>query len=405
MKTLIFKNEQDFLNKSIDLPTSKSESNRALIIQALSKENILLQALSKAEDTQIMKNLLQSTSHILNVGAAGTVMRFLTAYCVVKADKTYILQGSERMHQRPIEELVAALNSLGAHIEYLENQGFPPLKIKPSQINKHKVSIRGDISSQYISALMLIAPLLEKGLEIQLNTPLTSALYCQMTQQMMQHFKAQVSINEHTICIAPMPYKAAAWRVESDWSAASYWFMFMALYNKNCKLYLKGLKADSLQPDSICTVIFQHFGVKSSFDEQGLILEKIDNFKLPNIFEYDCSNCPDIAQTIACTCAALGIECHLSGLKTLKIKETDRIVALANELAKFNIKTLATNNSLSILKGNMVATHLPIHTYKDHRMAMAFAPLVLKVKKLIIEDEMVVSKSYPNFWQELEALL
>lgn len=405
MKILTFKNEQDFLNKSIPLPSSKSESNRALIIQALCKEKINLSNLSEAEDTQIMQVLLQSQDNLLNVGAAGTVMRFLTAYCAIKGDKTYILKGTSRMHERPIGELVEALKSLGAKINYLEKQGFPPLEIIPSTINKNTVSIRGDISSQYISALMLIAPMLENGLDIYLNTPLTSALYCKMTAEMMQHFGAKVSISENHIAIAAEKYKGGAWRIESDWSAASYWFMAAAIYPKKCALYLEGLYENSLQPDSICTSIFANLGVKSTFDEHGLLLEKIENFQLPQIFVYDCSNCPDIAQTIACTCAALGIGASLSGLKTLKIKETDRIEALCRELAKFGIKTIATNDSLSILQGIFTKPTLPIETYKDHRMAMAFAPWVLKVGEISLVDENVVNKSYPNFWQAMDLLL
>ena len=405
MKILNFKTIVPSLKKDIPLPSSKSESNRALIIQALSQEKIILENLSIAEDTVIMQKALQSTSHLLDIGAAGTAMRFLTAYCAIKADKSYVLYGTERMHERPIGALVQALQSLGAQIEYKEKIGFPPLQINPAFLNAQYVSIRGDISSQYISALMLIAPLLSNGLEIRLTSALTSALYCQMTKEIMEHFGAKVHMQYDKIIIAPQNYKGGFFAIEGDWSAASYWFMIVALYPESCSLFLPNLKIKSLQPDSICTQLFEHFGVKSTFIKEGLILEKIPNFKLPESFEYDFSNCPDIAQTIACTCAALGINALLTGLKTLKIKETDRLIALCQELGKFGIDCIHTHETLYVKKGILKQPTQAIATYKDHRMAMAFAPMVLKTGYLEIEDESVVQKSYPNFWEALALVL
>jgi 3-phosphoshikimate 1-carboxyvinyltransferase len=389
------------IDAQICLPRSKSESNRALLLQKLA-QNIDVLQLSDADDSQIMQNLLtlSATSGELNVGAAGTVMRFMTAFCALQAGKTYRLFGTNRMHERPISPLVDALLSLGADIEYTEKIGFPPLLINGKMLRGGEVQIAGNMSSQYISALMMIAPCLADGLIIQLSTPLISASYAEMTAQMMRHFGAVVSISDNQISVASGGYDDGVWSVESDWSAASYWYAVLAFAPAPARIRLDGLKADSLQPDAACVDIFRQFGVVTTFDDLGATIQKLPDWTMPDYFQHDFSRCPDIAQTLAVVCAGLGIAAELRGLQTLRIKETDRIAALSAELQKLHSSTQAGADYLHIFAGKIEQTNDIICTYHDHRMAMAFAPLALVVGNISIQNPDVVGKSFPHFWRE-----
>ncbi|MBL4623889.1 MAG: 3-phosphoshikimate 1-carboxyvinyltransferase [Flavobacteriales bacterium] len=316
-----------------------------------------------------------------------------------------MLTGSDRMKQRPISILVNSLRELGASIDYAEKQGFPPIKIQEGSFSGNSIAIDGGVSSQYISSLMLIAPMLTNGLEINIVNDLVSRPYLEMTVQLMSHFGADVHFENSFININPRPYKIAQFSVESDWSAASYWYEVMALSDAG-EVELMGLKPTSLQGDSVVSAIFKNFGVETAYTSEGVILRKVDAEQL-NVFEYDFTLCPDLAQTVAVTCAGLGIEAKLTGLKTLKIKETDRIVALKTELGKFGISCSSSKDSLRIHSNNFefqIQNSKFVQTYEDHRMAMAFAPLALRCKGVEIENPGVVNKSYPGFWKDLESI-
>jgi 3-phosphoshikimate 1-carboxyvinyltransferase len=390
---------------TIDLPRSKSESNRALILQQLAK-GVDITGISTADDSQIMQACLAKTADEdgvfrYNVGAAGTAMRFLTAFCATQAGKNFVLSGTERMHLRPIAPLVDALRQLGAAVEYIGEAGFPPLRISGKKLSGGAVNINGSVSSQYISALMLIAPTLENGLRIALTSPLVSAPYCAMTAQMMRHFGAKVSISYKEISVENAPYEPQTWAVESDWSAASYWFSLAALSHYRCRIALHGLKEASLQPDAAIVALYKKVGVNTVFNREGIIIQKNTNFALPNYLQYSFEACPDIAQTFACTCAGLGLKANLRGLQTLPIKETNRIAALQTELKKNNVISTATENSLQLRAAKLLPSPHAIATYDDHRMAMAFAPLALCLPSLDIENPNIVAKSYPHFWEDM----
>jgi 3-phosphoshikimate 1-carboxyvinyltransferase len=404
---------------TVQLTGSKSECNRALIIEALSDGKVKVSNMSDAADAVTLAGILvagsevrgsgknhshepRATTHApeINIGPAGTAMRFLTAYFTLQ-DEEIILTGSARMKQRPIGILVDALRSIGASIEYEENEGFPPLRIKGGfEQSTNKVNIKGNVSSQYITALLLIAAKLPLGLELHIDGDLTSKPYVEMTLSMLQQAGIQHQWSDNIITIAHQEFKETVLPVEPDWSAASYWYAIAALADE-ADLFLPGLTQYSLQGDSVITEIMANFGITSQFKDGGVQLQK----EVKPIFRkiFDLKECPDLAQTIIVVCAALGHEATFTGLETLKIKETDRIKALQNELAKIGVKLIEKGQ---VYKLDTSEKHIPqkvfINTYEDHRMAMAFAPLALLIPEVKIEEAEVVEKSYPAFWRDLE---
>ncbi len=390
------------INGTMNLTASKSESNRVLIIQALCEQHFKINNLANADDTKILLELLSSNQYNLDVGAAGTTMRFLTAYLATKKDSEHIITGSKRMQERPIGILIDALNQLGAEITYTKNIGFPPIKIVGKKLTGDEISIDGSISSQYITALLLIAPTLEKGLKITIQGILTSKPYVEMTLKIMNYFNIKTNFENNLITIESQKYKAKNYTIEGDWSSASYLYQIVAFYD-NAELFINGLNQDSLQGDSKIRNIMSELGVKTEFKDQGIKLTKT-KIKTDHLI-YDFSDCPDIAQTIAVTCVGLGIKATLSGLKTLKIKETDRVKALINEISKLGINiSESQDNTLLIQAGKINKDIILIETYKDHRMAMAFAPLAMLNNNINIQEPEVVAKSYPDFWQDLAVL-
>ena len=386
----------------IKLTSSKSISNRVLIIQALCADGFEIENLAAAEDTQVLQRLLASNESILDVGLAGTTMRFLTAYLSLKEGVT-VLTGAKRMKERPIKVLVEALGQLGADISYEENIGYPPLKISGGKLDKDELTIGAGVSSQYISALLLIAPKLENGLKLTLAGDLISKPYIDMTIAIMQYFGAEVKWNKNTIEVKPGFYIAKDFIVEADWSAASYWYGIAALATE-ADITLYGLQRDSLQGDAAVVDIYKNFGVETIFIDGGIRLLKPSNFKCQTpAINYNFSNCPDIAQTVAVTCAALNIEAHFTGLITLRIKETDRIEALHIELTKLGFKLDVDGDKLNVKSHGVLCSNQAVKTYHDHRMAMAFAPLAL-LAEIAIEDKQVVEKSYPSFWEDLQVV-
>ncbi|NNC49848.1 MAG: 3-phosphoshikimate 1-carboxyvinyltransferase [Flaviramulus sp.] len=387
---------------SIKITGSKSESNRLLLLQALYNE-IQLNNVSNSDDSNLMTNALSSQSNIIDIHHAGTAMRFLTAYFSIQEGKEIVVTGSKRMKERPIKILVEALQELGAEISYVENEGYPPIKIKGKQLTKNKVSLKANVSSQYISALLLVASKLENGLELTLEGEITSVPYINMTLSLLDEIGVESSFVGNVIKIKPntRKLKQKTLVVESDWSSASYYFSIIALSEIGTEISLSSYKEHSLQGDSALVNIYNHFGVSARFSKNTLILKKEKASLEP--LTLDLKNAPDIAQTIAVTCFALGIPCDLMGLHTLKIKETDRLVALKTEIEKLGGDVKITDESLHLLASNKINSMVSIATYNDHRMAMAFAPLALKTS-LVIEDAMVVSKSYPSFWDDLKTI-
>lgn len=393
------------IQTEVELPGSKSISNRLLMIRAISGLPIHFKNLSDSEDTILLAKALGQVqgkkSGTVNINHAGTDMRFLTAHLSIKEGE-WVITGSERMKQRPISELVNALVALGADITYIEKQGFPPLKINGKKLHGGRIEIDGSISSQFISALMLVAPALGEELEIILKGNIVSLPYIKMTSELLKLFGVYVSFNGKRITVTPAPFSMLndQFLVESDWSAASYWFNLVALTN-NSEIELKYLDKVSLQADSILPEIYNKLGVRTEFVEKGVCLRSKQS--TVEEFEYDFTNCPDIAQTIAVTCFGLGIKAHLTGLQTLKIKETDRIIALKTELEKLGASVEATENSLKIVSPVNYNINQPaILTYNDHRMAMSFAPLAIKFPQIKLQNPEVVDKSYPAFWDDLQ---
>lgn len=384
---------------SINLPPSKSISNRLLILNALSNSPNKIENLSDCDDTKVLLQALNSIDNQFDIGASGSAMRFLTAYLSIKSGE-WILTGNDRMKQRPIGILADAIKNLGGRIEYIDKEGFPPLKIFGNKLNGGEIELSGDVSSQYLSALLMIAPTMRKELTIYLKGKITSEPYIRMTLALMKKFGIDFIWKGNKIRITPSDYKPVPAKVESDWSAASYWYEMMALSNSKSVIYLNGLEECSLQGDSIVFDLFKQFGVQSDFTSQGLRLEKRGNI-LKN-FNYDFANNPDLAQTFAVTCAFLDIPFQFTGLHTLKIKETDRISALVNELRKFgfNIKSNNLDNLWWDGSKTEKQSNICVQTYNDHRMAMAFAPAMLKTEPFEIENREVVSKSYPGYWRE-----
>ncbi len=417
---LVLSKADKIVRAEIRLTGSKSECNRALIISALSKGKVKVENLSEAADTVTLAKVLEEgsksgergTGHVLapqtslpvpeiNIGPAGTAMRFLTAFFTLQKQHQVILTGSERMKQRPIGVLVDALRNLGVEISYVENEGFPPIQITGGFEQKSaEISIKGDISSQYITALLLIASQLLLGLNLHIEGELTSKPYVEMTLSMLQLGGIRHQWNGNVISIQNQPFQPAIIYVEPDWSAASYWYAIAALCDE-AEIFLPGLTAYSLQGDSTITEIMANFGITSQFKNGGVLLIKEPKAVVRKIFDF--KTCPDLAQTIIVVCAALGHDASFTGLETLKIKETDRVKALQNELAKIGVELTEKGQVYQL---NCAKRSIPekvfIHTYEDHRMAMAFAPLALIVPEVEIEDFKVVEKSYPAFWEDLQ---
>ncbi len=392
----------------ISLTASKSESNRVLIIKSLCQEPIKINNLALAQDTVVLKECIENAnnSKLFDIGQAGTAMRFLTAYfSTLPGERT--LTGSERMKKRPIGILVNALRSLGADIEYLEEEGYPPLKIRGKVLKGGTVEMDGGVSSQFISALLLIAPKLQNGLVIKFKNEVVSIPYINMTLKMMQEFRVYGQWYEDSISVSKQNYYVKhdndyAYKIEADWSAASYWYAIAALSDE-VDLTIKGLKHESLQGDAVVANLFSFFGIKTKFIKDGIHLQK--NKYCVKQFGFNFSDCPDIAQTLATVVSLLKIPSFFNGLYTLTIKETDRLLALKEELKKTGTHTeIISNHSIQLTHTDMPISSVVIKTYDDHRMAMAFLPLALKINGLIIENSTVVTKSYPEFWKDLQKI-
>jgi 3-phosphoshikimate 1-carboxyvinyltransferase len=394
-------------NQTIQISGSKSISNRLLILESLFS-NIQIGNLSNSQDTSLLKKALSENTEIIDIHHAGTAMRFLTSYYSIQEGKTTILTGSKRMKERPIKNLVTALQNLGVEIEYLENEGFPPLKIKGRKIVQEKVDVPANISSQFITSLLLIAGKLENGLEINLIGEVTSRSYIEMTLDILAKFGIKANFTGNTIKVEPFTNHQSSminYEVESDWSSASYFYFFAALGRKT--IHLKSFYKESTQGDSAIAKIYEEFfGIKTIFngDEHKITLNPDPDFIFPEKIILDMNNCPDIAQTLCVTAAALKIPFEISGLGTLRVKETDRLLALHQELKKLGTETEFTDLTITSLSFSEPEDNISIKTYQDHRMAMAFAPFCL-IKELHIEDENVVEKSYPMFWEDLQLIL
>lgn len=394
---------QNTISARINLPASKSISNRVLIINALCYNPYPVKNLSDSDDTRVLQQALFSNQNKFDIGHAGTAMRFLTAF-LSKIVGEWEITGSERMKQRPIGILVDALSQLGARIEYLEKKGFPPLKIFGSHLKGKTLELDGSISSQYISALLMIAPTIENGLTLKLKGDITSRSYIELTLKLMARFGIQYKWERNTITVPEQTYLPGEFTVEADWSGASYWYQILALAEKG-EVLLENLQLESLQGDANIAGWFEQFGVISQQKKEGVQLLKTANIQ-PEKLKLDFIENPDVAQTFACLCVAKQIPFHFFGLKTLKIKETDRISALQNELTKFGAVLTEPAEGELVWDGTLEPSKsekLPlIKTYHDHRMALAFAPMAMTGQKLEIEDPMVVTKSYPAFWEDLK---
>ena len=398
----------EHIDTSIMLPASKSISNRALIIQALTKGGMMPENLSDCDDTEVIIRGLDKQSEIIDIKAAGTAMRFMTAY-LSATEGEHTITGTERMKHRPIGILVDALRYLGAEIEYVGEEGYPPLHIKGRQLEGGTLQIAGDVSSQYISALLMIAPILTKGLELKLTGNIISRPYIDLTLHLMHEFGVAAEWSDFdTIRVKPQPYQQRAYTIESDWSAASYWYEILALTdNTLSKVALQGLKDGSRQGDSTVRYIFSLLGIKTSFKEKGVngmpeaLLTR--HSRMLNRMDYDFTNQPDLAQTLIAVCPVLGIPFHFTGLGTLKIKETDRIEAMKREMEKLGYILHEEEGTALSWTGERCEpmTQPTIDTYEDHRMAMSFAPLAIKLGEIRINNPEVVSKSYPHYWADL----
>lgn len=394
--------ENKKIKEEITISGSKSESNRLLILQNLFPE-IKIENLSDSDDSVHMQHALSTKEEIVDIGHAGTAMRFLTSYFAVKSGREVVLTGSERMQNRPIEILVNALKDLGAEISYEDKIGYPPIRVKGTKLTKNKVQINGNVSSQYISSLLLIASKLENGLEIELVGKITSIPYIKMTLSLLNQLEIETSFEGNIIKVLPKKeIKKQTVVVESDWSSASYFYSIIASAEIGSSIKLSAYKKESLQGDSCLAEIYQHFGVSTTFGQDFITLKKEATTK-KDILEINLKNAPDIAQTIAVTCFSEGITCNLTGLHTLKIKETDRLEALKEELTNLGATISVTNESLHLEKSSEIKENIAIKTYNDHRMAMAFAPLALKVPIKILNAE-VVTKSFQQFWDNMQQI-
>ena len=398
----------EHIDTSFMLPASKSISNRALIIQALTKGGMMPENLSDCDDTEVIIRGLGKQSEIIDIKAAGTAMRFMTAY-LSATEGEHTITGTERMKHRPIGILVDALRYLGAEIEYVGEEGYPPLRIRGRQLEGGTLLIAGDVSSQYISALLMIAPILTKGLELKLTGNIISRPYIDLTLHLMHEFGVAAEWSDFdTIRVKPQPYQQRAYTIESDWSAASYWYEILALTDDTqSKVALQGLKDGSRQGDSTVRYIFSLLGIKTSFKEKGVngmpeaLLTR--HSRMLNRMDYDFTNQPDLAQTLIAVCPVLGIPFHFTGLGTLKIKETDRIEAMKREMEKLGYILHEEEGTALSWTGERCEpmTQPTIDTYEDHRMAMSFAPLAIKLGEIRINNPEVVSKSYPHYWADL----
>ena len=399
---LKIQNSNKEANGDLTITGSKSESNRLLIIQALYPQ-IEIHNLSKSDDSKVTLEGLKSKKNVIDINHAGTAMRFLTAYFAIQPHREIVLTGSNRMQERPIKLLVEALNSLGADITYEKEPGFPPLIIRGKEISINRVSLPANISSQYISALMLVAPALKNGLKIDLIGETTSFPYIKMTQSIMDQLGFETAFDGNQISIkSASSVNLNHWKIESDWSSASYFYSIVALADRS-EISLKSFFEESKQGDAALTEIYEKFGVKTTHSNGKIILSKITDFNPPNFITLNLKNTPDLAQTIAVTCLGLNIDCKLSGLHTLKIKETNRLTALKTEIEKLGGNVKITDRSLELLNTGKINENILIDTYNDHRMAMAFAPLGLRVP-ININNPKVVSKSYPDFWNDLQKI-
>lgn len=400
---LFLKKIESPLKGKIHISGSKSESNRLLILNALYNQVLQLENLSNSDDTRLLKKALESQSREIDIHHAGTAMRFLTAYFSVQENITVTITGSQRMKNRPIGVLVDALRQLGADITYLEQPGFPPLKIKGKKIQRDFVELDANISSQFITALMLIAPKLQNGLTIKMHGKITSIPYIKMTMEILNRLGVKTELNEDTLRIFPISVlQNQKYLIESDWSSASY-FYSMAALAESTEIKINSFFKSSLQGDSeVASFYKNNFGVETKFFKNQLLLKKITNSNIQHL-SLDLNSAPDLAQTIAVTCAGLKVKCKLTGLETLKIKETDRLLALQNELKKVGAITVITNDSLEIVDFFEPKELPTIKTYNDHRMAMSFAPLSL-LRDLSIENPSVVEKSYPDFWTDFYSI-
>ncbi len=386
----------------IQLPASKSISNRVLIINALLSDPAPINNLSKAADTQILDRLLKSELPIYDAGDGGTTARFLLAYCALKGNACTIT-GSESLQRRPVAPLVDALNELGAGISYVNNPGCLPVKLSGSKLHRGNVTVNGEISSQFISALMLIAPLLTDGLKITLTGEILSLPYIQMTASVMHYFGVDVIVDQDQIYIPSGNYSAMPFTVESDWSAASYWYEAVAL-SDGMEVVLPGLHQNSLQGDSIIHSYMDSLGVETLFEDSGIRIRKKSNYRLPEYFTADFTGCPDIAPAIAVVCGVQNITADLTGLKNFRLKESDRASALQRELYNFNVKTDFCGGSKFKIYADsgLRMSRYTVKTYNDHRVAMCMSLLAAKIEKVIIADPEVVSKSYPDFYKDIQ---
>lgn len=392
------------INPSTDITItgSKSESNRLLLLKALFK-NLEIQNVSNSDDSQYMLKALDSDNPIVDIHHAGTAMRFLTAYFATLDGKTTLLTGSQRMQERPIKILVDTLRALGADIEYDKEEGFPPLRITGKTLLKDEVRMKANVSSQYISALLLMATKLKNGLTLHLEGKITSVPYIKMTLSLLDQLGVETSFEGQVIRVKPyLDTVSKTFTVESDWSSASYFYSIVALSPVGTQINLSTYKKDSLQGDAVLQEIYTHLGVQTTFEGSKINLKKI-NTNVPDSLDLDLANAPDIAQTIVVTCLGLQVKCNLTGLHTLKIKETDRLEALKNEIYKFGTSIDITDDSLHLSDSKLLTSGPVVETYNDHRMAMAFAPLALRTEFSIKEAE-VVSKSFPDFWNNLAEL-
>ena len=425
MDLILHKSKIKNQHSKITITGSKSESNRLLLLQALYPE-LKIENVSNSDDSEVMQKAVATSDGTIDIHHAGTAMRFLTAFFATKEGHEVILTGSKRMKERPIQILVEALNELGANISYLETKGCPPLKIIGKNITKHGISLKANVSSQYISALLLVAPKLKNGLELTLEGDITSMPYINMTLGLLQQIGVETAFADNSITVKPKnaQLKTHAITVESDWSSASYFYSIVALSPIGTAMTLSSYRKDSLQGDSILSTIYKDFGVETTFDANTITIKKIKDCTFQTV-DYQLKNAPDIAQTIAVTCFGLGISCHLTGLHTLKIKETDRLSALKIELEKLGGEVKITEDTLTLKANDLFRSNqtpnasnkqleknpplleglgeASVFTYNDHRMAMAFAPLALK-RSLKIQDAMVVTKSYPTFWDDLKSI-
>lgn len=402
MKLHLYGPTTNLLKAHIRVTGSKSETNRSLLLAALYK-NIAIENLSNSDDAQVMQAGLEKEGGLVDIHHAGTAMRFLTSYFASRPGVEVELTGSQRMTERPVQILVEALRSLGAQIAYLKDEGYPPLRITGKELTGNRVSLPAHVSSQYISSLLLVAPSLKNGIEITLVGEITSVPYIQMTLSLLQEIGAETRFNGNTISVRPLAeVPPLTLTVESDWSSASYFYSLVALADVGSEITLSAYKEKSLQGDSVLASIYAHFGITTTYGKNTITLKKSAGHDAQKL-QVDLVNAPDIAQTIAVTCFGLGVECLLTGLHTLKIKETDRLVALETELKKLGAHIAVTDRELELGPALHLQGGVAIDTYNDHRMAMAFAPLALRTD-IIINDAGVVSKSYPDYWKDLGQL-